>query len=280
MVYFYTDWCRFCKEMDRTTFSNPQIAGYINQNFYCVRINAEGKDTIIFNDTAYYNPGGSEPSAHSIARKFLGQRLTYPSTLFISNQYQFRFVAPGMIDITRLEPMLVYILENVFLTEHYEAFESSFLHTYRPETPDPPKSLLEATSVQQWQKKRKTMISLYAEWCNSCRVMNHDIFLDSGVAALTSAYFNASAMHVMLKDTIFWYNEVFPPNPQGGVHSFITHFAGNQLLLPLILLFDEEGKLLTPLPRYQPAASLTKVLRYFGENHHLKMTWEEFLGQP
>ena len=48
IIDFYTDWCGWCKRMMSTTYSNQGLAAYINQNFYPVKFDAEGKDTIEF----------------------------------------------------------------------------------------------------------------------------------------------------------------------------------------------------------------------------------------
>lgn len=279
MIYFYTDWCRFCKEMEKTTFGNEQIAAYINQNFYCVRINGEGQDTITFQDTVYHNTGTGERSTHDFTKSLLGDRLNYPTTIFFNNQHQFRFVVPGLVDIVKFEPMLVYILENVFLTETYEPFEAAFLKTFRAEGEITERSKAETQTIDKVSHQRKTIISLNAEWCNSCRVMNHATFLDPAISAIVASYFDVASIHVAHPDTIYWYGQVYAPNPQGGVHPFVTDYASGQLLLPLMFLFDEEGELLTPLPRYQPPSSLIKVLIYFGENYYRSMTWNEFLQQ-
>jgi thioredoxin-related protein len=279
MLFFYTDWCKFCKEMDKTTFSNEQIGAYINQHFYSVRINAEGMDTITWNDTIYTNPGDKERSTHDLARALLGHRLTYPTTMFLNQQYQFRFVVPGLVDIVKFEPMLVYVLEQVFLTENYEPFETSFIRTFRPDEDPPLRSLAETTPIITMNHEKKSLVTIQAEWCNSCKVMNHATFLDSSIVSLLEAFFDVSNLHISSQDTIYWYGKVYMPNPQGGLHPFISDFAGNQMMLPLILLFDEEGRLLTPLPRYQPPASLARVLRYFGKDLYKEMPWNEFLEQ-
>lgn len=40
-VDVYTDWCGWCKKMDKDTFSDPKVIAYINENFYAVKMNAE-----------------------------------------------------------------------------------------------------------------------------------------------------------------------------------------------------------------------------------------------
>ncbi|HMS53720.1 MAG TPA: DUF255 domain-containing protein, partial [Chitinophagales bacterium] len=46
MIDVYTDWCGWCKKMDASTFKNPVVANYINQNYYAVKLNAERADSI------------------------------------------------------------------------------------------------------------------------------------------------------------------------------------------------------------------------------------------
>jgi thioredoxin-related protein len=41
LVDVYTDWCGWCKKMDKETFTDPQVIAHINKNFYAVKMNAE-----------------------------------------------------------------------------------------------------------------------------------------------------------------------------------------------------------------------------------------------
>lgn len=41
IVDVYTDWCSWCKKMDKKTFTDSKVIAYINENFYAVKINAE-----------------------------------------------------------------------------------------------------------------------------------------------------------------------------------------------------------------------------------------------
>lgn len=41
LVDFYTDWCSWCKEMDRTTFRDSAVAAFVNEHFVPLSIDAE-----------------------------------------------------------------------------------------------------------------------------------------------------------------------------------------------------------------------------------------------
>lgn len=41
LVDVYTDWCGWCKKMDKETFTDSTVINYINGEFYAVKLNAE-----------------------------------------------------------------------------------------------------------------------------------------------------------------------------------------------------------------------------------------------
>ena len=57
IIDLYTNWCYWCKVMDKKTYNNKNVISYINKHFYAVKINAETKETINWgNKNYFYNP--------------------------------------------------------------------------------------------------------------------------------------------------------------------------------------------------------------------------------
>ncbi|MEQ9230222.1 MAG: thioredoxin family protein, partial [Cyclobacteriaceae bacterium] len=48
LIDLYTDWCGWCKRMDRDTYSQPEIIKAINENFYAIKFNAEQPEPVEF----------------------------------------------------------------------------------------------------------------------------------------------------------------------------------------------------------------------------------------
>src|SRR4051812_40529956 len=53
LIDVYTDWCRWCKQLDNSTYNDPAIIKYVNDNFYAVKLNAESKDKIVYQGKEY-----------------------------------------------------------------------------------------------------------------------------------------------------------------------------------------------------------------------------------
>jgi thioredoxin-related protein len=41
LVDVYTDWCGWCKKMDKETFTDSKVVAHLKENFYAVKLNAE-----------------------------------------------------------------------------------------------------------------------------------------------------------------------------------------------------------------------------------------------
>ena len=78
LVDAYTDWCGWCKKMDRDTYSKADIIKMVNKNFLPVKFNPEIQN-------ASYRVGEKELSGPELLGALSGgQRVGYPTTFFLS----------------------------------------------------------------------------------------------------------------------------------------------------------------------------------------------------
>src|SRR5690606_10863875 len=85
----YTTWCGPCKMLDRNTFSNKELAAYINENYYPVKFNAEGTEEINYKDMTFTNPAfdpkrKGRNAAHQSSQAM--QISGYPTLAFFDEQ--------------------------------------------------------------------------------------------------------------------------------------------------------------------------------------------------
>ena len=82
--------------MDVSTFGNPVIAKYMSENYYAVKFNAEGKDTINFAGNTFVNqiPDASR-STHQFARALLDNQMGYPKFVVFNNKIERMSIIPG-----------------------------------------------------------------------------------------------------------------------------------------------------------------------------------------
>lgn len=84
-VDVYTDWCGWCKKMDKETFANEAVATYVNEHYYAVKLDAESARS--------FEMAGEQMTERQVAQQ-LGVR-SYPTIVFIHEDFQSFQPVPG-----------------------------------------------------------------------------------------------------------------------------------------------------------------------------------------
>lgn len=124
----YTDWCGWCKKMDKETFTNPVISDILNTRFYPVKFNAEGSEKITFLGTTFINDGKAG-KAHQLAVALLNGQLSYPTVVFMTfkpDGIPEIAPVPGYKPAKDMEVLLSFFADKAYTSQTWENYQKSF----------------------------------------------------------------------------------------------------------------------------------------------------------
>jgi thioredoxin-related protein len=112
VVDVYTDWCGWCKQMDKQTFADPKVAEYVNKNFYAVKFNAESYENIIFQDRVYkFVPSRK---SHELAIEWMNGAMSYPTTVYLDEKLRLIGSVPGFFPAPSYAKVLQYFEDGIY----------------------------------------------------------------------------------------------------------------------------------------------------------------------
>lgn len=126
----YTDWCGWCKVMDKNTFSEPHVAKILNEQFYPVKFNAEQKEDVVFNGTTFkFVPSGSK-GYHQLAAALLNNQLSYPTVVFLDED--FRMIQPlaGYQKAPEFHKIIQFIGGDYYKTTKWDEWQNLYKSPY------------------------------------------------------------------------------------------------------------------------------------------------------
>jgi len=123
LVDLYTDWCGWCKVMDKNTYSHPKVVAYLQEKFIPVKLNAEAKTVFSWKGTNY--SFDETRRTNRLALTWLGGSLSYPSTVFITPEGDYLPI-PGYLTPSEFEPMVKYFGEGFYRTTSFDQFQKKF----------------------------------------------------------------------------------------------------------------------------------------------------------
>jgi len=122
----YTDWCGWCKKMEKLTFTNPEISKILNEKFYAVRFNAESHENIVFMGKKFINEGTNGRTPHQLAIALLNGKMSYPSIAYLNEKNQLLTAIPGYQTPEKLEVILNFLVNDAYKTKTFQEYNANF----------------------------------------------------------------------------------------------------------------------------------------------------------
>jgi len=132
LIDVYADWCGYCKKMDNETYANNTIAKYINEHFYAIKLDGEGKEDIQYKGKTFQHRKEGRTEFHELALAFLDGQLSYPTTLFLTKNEELLQKIPGYLSKERFEKILAFFNTEAYHNSTWVDFEKNFKSTLNP----------------------------------------------------------------------------------------------------------------------------------------------------
>jgi thioredoxin-related protein len=123
LIDLYTTWCGWCKQMDKKTYSNKQVAEYLQAKFYPVKVDAETHATIKWGGRSYqFN---TNYRANEFALYLAHGQLEFPTTIIIPPGGEPQAI-PGYMEPKELEMLVKYFGEGKYGKMSFDEYQRNF----------------------------------------------------------------------------------------------------------------------------------------------------------
>ncbi|PWJ60042.1 uncharacterized protein DUF255 [Dyadobacter jejuensis] len=123
LIDVYTDWCGWCKVMDRETFRNSEVAAYVNENYYAVKFNAEQKEPVTLGNMQFEYDAANR--VHQLALSLTNNQPSYPTTVFLDDHFQMIQPLPGYMKAREYHEVITFFGEGYHKKEAFDTYKKT-----------------------------------------------------------------------------------------------------------------------------------------------------------
>jgi len=106
--------------MDASTFKDSAVVEKMNKYFYAVKLDAERKDTVIFDGKPFVYK--AEYKSHELALALLNGQMSYPSFVFLDEKFALLSPLAGYQTVEQMVKALQYFGSNIYQQKSWEEF--------------------------------------------------------------------------------------------------------------------------------------------------------------
>lgn len=115
LVDVYTDWCVWCKRMDKDVYTDPKVKAELEKYFVAAKLDAEASTERMFR--------GNNTTETQIAQNL--KVSGYPTTVFMTPDEQVIQIVPGYIKAPDFALALRFIGTKAYETQNFEEWKKT-----------------------------------------------------------------------------------------------------------------------------------------------------------
>lgn len=283
MFYFYKNDCDSCRLQERTTFSNPEVANYINILFYPVKINVETKDSLKFFDGKYYKNTGKYGKIHDLVYKLAVTKDNFPALVVFSRRAVGKsfFGYKNRDEIFRI---LIYYAEDIDVSTSYEDWYKYHKKGYPPGLKQIIthlkihwKTIDEALELNKKQA-RKILLNFYNYNKISCSLLRTQTFNQTQIAEYLNKKYYSVNIDVYTQDTLKIMGQTyFNENKPYKYHQLPIAALGGKMIFPAFVILDENEKVLIKVQEFMTPEKFEPLMIYYGDDFYKKEDFKKFM---
>ena len=283
LFYFYKKDCDSCRLEEKTTFSNPEVANYINVLFYPVKINAETTDSLKFFDEKYYKNSGKHGKIHDLAYKLAVTEDSFPALVVFSRRAEGRTFY-GYKDRDEIFRILIYYAEDIDVSTSFEDWYKYHKKGYPPGQKQiftrlkiRWKTLDEALKLNK-KEPRKILLNFYNYNKISCSLIRTQTFNQQQIAEYLNKKYYPVNIDVFSQDTLKIMGQTYiNENKPYKYHQLPIAALGGKMVFPAFIILDENEKVLVKIQEYMTPEKFEPLMKYYGDNFYKKENFTTFM---
>lgn len=137
LVDVYTQSCVWCKRMDQQTFSRPELAAYINANFYPVKFDAQQKKDITYRNKVYrYEKIDGGKGHHELAAEIMSGSMSYPTIVFLDEEQNVIQAIVGFKTAEQFEMIASYFATDSYMKVPWSLYQKQYRSSFSTNADD------------------------------------------------------------------------------------------------------------------------------------------------
>ena len=128
---------------------------------------------------------------------------------------------------------------------------------------------------------KKILVDVYTDWCGWCKRMDATTFKDAEVARLVNRDFYAVKFDAEQSAPVAFAGKTyeFVAGGRRGAHALARKLLRGRMGYPTVVFLDEDLRVIEPVPGYQDAAAMRKIVDYFGTETYKTIPWAQYAGE-